>query len=90
MTMENVNGANGSVGLAGSVNSADLTSLTGSLEPGAEPNLPREHTQLPAPLSEQMSDAEAIHALTGLLSQLRQDVDRAMSAEPPAQPQNQA
>lgn len=90
MTMENVNGANGSVGLAGSVNSADLTSLTGSLEPGAEPSLPREHTQLPAPVSEQMSDAEAIHALTGLLSQLRQDVDRAMSAEPPAQSQNQA
>ncbi|HJF18668.1 MAG TPA: hypothetical protein K8U78_05965 [Aeriscardovia aeriphila] len=90
MTMENVNGANGSVGLAGSVNSADLTSLTGSLEPGAEPNLSREHTRLPAPLSEQMSDAEAIHALTGLLSQLRQDVDRAMSAELPAQPQNQA
>lgn len=93
MTMENVNGANGangSVGLAGSVNSADLTSLTGSLEPGAEPNLPREHTQLPAPLSEQMSDAEAIHALTGLLSELRQDVDHAMSAEPPAQSQNQA
>lgn len=93
MTMENVNGANGangSAGLAGSVNSADLTSLTGTLEPGAEPNLPREHTQLPAPVSEQMSDAEAIRALTGLLSQLRQDVDRAMSAEPPAQPQNQA
>lgn len=93
MTMENVNGANGmngSVGLAGSVNSADLTSLTGSLEPDAKPNLPREHTQLPAPLSEQMSDAEAIRALTGLLSQLRKDVDRAMSAELPAQPQNQA
>lgn len=88
--MENVNGANGSVGLAGSVNSADLTSLTGSLEPGAEPMLPREHTQLPAPVSEQMSDAEAIRALTGLLSELRQDVDRAMSAEPPAQSQNQA
>ncbi len=87
MTMENVNGASGSVGLAGSVNSADLTSLTGSLEPGAEPNLPHEHTQLPAPLSEQMSDAEAIHALTGLLSELRQDVDRAMSAELPAQAQ---
>lgn len=93
MTMENVNGANGangSAGSAGSVNSADLTSLTGSLEPGAEPMLPHEHTQLPAPLSEQMSDAEAIHALTGLLSQLRQDVDRAMSAEQPAQPRNQA
>lgn len=91
MTMENVNGANGangSVGLAGSVNSADLTSLTGSLEPGAEPNLPRKHTQLPAPVSEQMSDAEAIRVLTGLLSELRQDVDRAMSAEPPAQPQS--
>lgn len=93
MTMENVNGANsanGSAGSATSVNSADLTSSTGSLEPGVEPNLPHEHTQLPAPLSEQMSDAEAIRALTGLLSQLRQDVDRAMSAEPPAQPQNQA
>lgn len=93
MTMENVNGANGANGLAGSassVNSADLTSLTGSLEPGAEPNLPRERTQLPAPVSEQMSDAEAIYALTGLLSELRQDVDRAMSAEPPAQSQNQA
>lgn len=90
MTMENVSGANGSVGLAGSVNTADLTSLTDSLEPGAEPNLPREHTQLPAPVSEQMSDAEAIRALTGLLSELRQDVDRAMSAEPPAQSQNQA
>lgn len=90
MTMKNVNGANGANGSAGSVNTADLTSLTGSLEPGAEPNLSREHTRLPAPLSEQMSDAEAIHALTGLLSQLRQDVDRAMSVEPPAQPQNQA
>lgn len=90
MTMENVNDANGSVGLAGSVNSVDLTSLTGSLEPDAEPMLPHEHTQLPAPLSEQMSDAEAIHALTGLLSELRQDVDRAMSAEPPTQPRNQA
>ena len=90
MTMENVNGANGSVGLAGSVNSADLTSLTGSLEPGAEPNLSREHTRLPAPLSEQMSDAEAIHALTGMLSELRNDVDQAMSAEPPAQKHNQA
>lgn len=96
MTMENVNGANGangangSAGSASSVNSAALTSSTGSLEPGAEPHLPREHMQLPAPLSEQMSDAEAIHALTGLLSELRQDVDRAMSAEPPAQSQNQA
>lgn len=90
MTMENVNGANGSAGSASSVNSADLTSLTGSLEPSAEPMLSHEHTQLPTPLSEQMSDAEAIHALTGLLSQLRQDVDRAMSAEPPAQSQNQA
>ena len=93
MTMENVNGANGANGSAGSassVNSADLTSLTGSLEPGAQSNLPREHTQLPAPLSEQMSDAEAIHALTVLLSELRQDVDRSMSAEPPAQSQNQS
>lgn len=94
--MENVNGANGanctngSAGSVSSVNSADLASLTGSVESDAEPNLPHEHTQLPAPLSEQMSDAEAIHALTGLLSQLRQDVDRAMSAEPPAQSQNQA
>lgn len=88
--MENVNGTNGTAGSASSVNSADLTSLMGSSEPGAEPNLPREHTQLSAPVSDQMSDAEAIHALTGLLSELRLDVDRAMSAEPPAQSQNQA
>ena len=81
MTMENVNGANGANGSAGSASSDGSKT---------EPMLPHEHTRLPAPLSEQMSDAEAIHALTGLLSELRQDVDRAMSAEPPAQTYNQA
>ena len=78
MTMENVNGANGANGSAGSASSDGSKT---------ESKLPHEHTQLPASLSEQMSDAEAIHALTGLLSELRQDVDRAMSAEPPAQAQ---
>ena len=78
MTMENVNGANGANGSAGSASSDGSKT---------EPMLPHGPTQLPAPLSEQMSDAEAIHALTGLLSELRQDVDRAMSAEPPAQAQ---
>lgn len=84
MTMENVNGANGS---AGSMSAVGLTHSVGS---DAEPRLPRERMELPAPLSEQMSDAEAIHALTGMLSELRNDVDQAMSAEPPAQKHNQA
>lgn len=96
MTMENVNGANG---LTGSTSAAGMTSSTGSLgldglessfSSQNEPNRPREHAELPAPLSEQMSDAEAIHALTSMLSELRQDVDHAMSAEPPAQTHNQA
>lgn len=97
--MENVNGANGANGSAGSASAVGMTSSTGSLgldgsesstSSQNEPHRPREHAELPAPLSEQMSDAEAIHALTGLLSELRQDVDRAMSAEPPAQTYNQA
>lgn len=90
MTMENVNGTNGS---AGSTSAVGLTRSVGSLSSvgsDAEPRLPRERIELPAPLSEQMSDAEAIHALTGMLSELRNDVDQAMSAEPPAQKHNQA